>query len=236
MKRPYWSLIPPLMKAHNCFYSERDYDAYLSVMPNNPDNFVLPIEDFVRYAGEFKERHIPFIHDSVYYNPIYYPNAGTFPTVGNVSIYSFSKSFGISSLRLGYAVCPDTEFYNLMLEYMEMMTVGTSIAAQEIGYDLLQDIENNKEAYNSFIKQAQNSLFINKALIKTVPKHIIEVPDNFEYSNGMFGWFKCPDISIFERHKICIADGKFFGQDGFVRINLAIPNETMIEVVRRLSK
>src|ERR1019366_10800077 len=92
----------------------KDFDCYLAVLPNNPDNFMLDYNDAKNLADRYKELDIPFIHDAAYYTPVHLPAFKEFGPLGDVQIYSLSKMYGISGLRIGYVVCNNTEYYDLI--------------------------------------------------------------------------------------------------------------------------
>lgn len=231
---PYWALIPPLMDMHGIGYSheESDTDSYLCVAPNNPDGSMPDLETL---ANSAKQSGKPFIHDSVYFNHIYLPKSYLLKQYGDVQIYSSSKSFGLSALRVGWVVCHHPEIYKLMLQYMEHMTVGVSIVSQIFLYNLLNTMHGYPTLTEKFEALAASALRDNKLLIKQVDPEVLEVPSNMEDINGMFLWARIKDYSILERAKIHAIDGKYFGAEGYVRINLALPKDQIQEIVQRLN-
>jgi aspartate/methionine/tyrosine aminotransferase len=233
---PWWCLIPPLMQAHGMeAVCDGDmYDAYLAVLPNNPDGQMLDPTQFKYLADWHKELDIPFIHDAVYYNPIYLPTYKDFPAYGDVQIYSMSKFLGLSGLRVGYCVCPNEQFYHLIQEYMEMMTVGVSTVSQSIVLELLTDLE-QKPTYDTFIQRCQKGLFENKTIIKSIRKDILDVPENITDIAGMFYFGKVHRPDVFEKAKVNVANGIHFGREGYIRTNLAVRKEVLIEFVERLN-
>ena len=235
LTNPFWALLPPIMKAHGLEIVDRTYDAYLAVLPNNPSGRMFD-PDLLKLLVEWhKNNNVPFIHDAVYFNPIYLPAYKDFPAYGDVQIYSMSKYLGLSGLRVGYAVCPNEQFYHDIQEYMEMMTVGVSTISQSIVLELLTDLE-QKETYDVFIQRCQEGLIENKTIIKSIRKDILDVPEDIVDVPGMFLWSKCLRPDVFEKAKVNVADGKHFGgQDGYIRMNLAVEKEVLIEVVKRLN-
>ena len=241
MKMPYWALVPPLARMHglSCTYDEPGihYEhPYLLLAPNNPDGACHSPSDLKRIAGEYKAKNVPFIHDAAYYTHIYLPETHTLPAVGDVQIYSISKMLGFSGLRLGYAVCPNLEFYKLIQEYMEAMTVGVSIASQTWLYDLL---ERRMRSYPTLVGRFEGmssmALEVNKKICLQIDPEILEVPATLPQNHGMFGWFKVGGKANFEKSKINFIDGALFGMPGMVRMNLAFNQERMQEIVKRLN-
>ncbi len=234
MRTPYWALIPPLAKMHGLKFVQKDYDAYLAILPNNPCGFMFDY-DYAKYLSDHhKELGIPFIHDAVYYSHTYLPLSYNLGPLGDLQIYSMSKMFGLSGLRVGYIVCYNKDYYKTLQEYIETTTVGVSVASQYICHNILKELA-QEDKYSKFIEESRNKLYIAKALCKTIRKDVLGVPDDFMESNGIFGWFKVGERCDFTKARINTVNGKLFGDESMVRFNLGLPTNTMIEVVERLN-
>lgn len=230
MRTPYWALIPPLAKAHGLSIAEK-YDSYLAILPNNPDGFMWGY-DYAKYLSDWhKDLGIPFIHDAAYYTPVYLPKDFNYGPLGDLQIFSISKMFGISGIRVGYVVCHNYSYYKDILEYMETMTVGVSTTSQHLCYTIFQELAKDE---NDFVDLARNHLNTNRNLCKKIPNDVLEVPDDIIRIPGMFGWFKVGPKCDFKKAKINTVDGKLFGDETMVRINLALPSEVLAEAVKRL--
>lgn len=242
MKLPYWALIPPLAKMHgvNCVMTDPnldswEYDSYLLLAPNNPDGYCPDAEGCRNLAASMKEKGIPLIHDAAYYTHVYLPGNHSLPAFGDVQIFSISKMLGLSGLRLGYVVCHNLEFYKLIQQYMEAMTVGVSIVSQVFLYELLNRMRGYPTLAESFEGMSRMALEESKKIIKGVDPEILEINPDIEQTPGMFGWFKVGPAANFEKSKINFIDGSLFGVPGMVRMNLAFSASTMEEIVKRLN-
>lgn len=246
MKLPYWALIPPLAKMHgmNCVTYGPDtllgeepwgFDSYLLLAPNNPDGYCPHADDCKLLAARLKERNIPLIHDAAYYTHVYLPGSHPLPAFGDVQIFSISKMLGLSGLRLGYVVCHNLEFYKLIQQYMEAMTVGVSIVSQVFLHDLMHRMRGYPTLSESFEGMSSMALTDAKRIIKQVDSDVLQVPQNIEETPGMFGWFKIGPAANFDKSKINIIAGSLFGGTGMVRMNLAFSASTMEEIVKRLN-
>ena len=51
----------------------------------------------------------------------------------------------------------------------------------------------------------------------------------------MFGWFNVGPKADFNKAKVNFIDGALFGQPGYVRMNLALPENKLREVISRLN-
>ena len=247
MRLPYWALIPPLATMHGIqsvthslesIQPETDsacFDSYLCLAPNNPDGHSSLPGECPRVSSLLKSKNVPLIHDAVYYTHSYLPRSVALPAIGDVQIYSLSKMLGLSSLRVGYAVCPNPEFYKLIKEYVEAMTVGVSLPSQMFAYDLLNQMRGYPTKVEKFENIAFDSLQESKKIIKQVDPEILEVPANMEEVPGMFGWFKTGPKFSPERAKINFIDGSLFGVPGMIRMNLAFEKSKMQDIVTRLN-
>lgn len=242
MKLPYWALIPPLAEVHGleCRFQEPDLSLpfkppYLLLGPNNPDGQCAASSELKDLAHQYKDANVPFIHDAAYYTHTYLPTSYKLEQFGDVQIYSFSKSLGLSGLRLGYVVCPNIEFYNHIKYYMETMTVGCSIVSQMFLHDLLHRMHGYPTLEQAFESRSAMALDESKNIIKQVSAEILEIDPNIGNIPGMFGWFKVGPKADFLKSKVNFIDGALFGVPGMVRMNLAFNKETMEEIVKRLN-
>lgn len=235
MRTPYWALIPPLANLHGiqCVDLHKEqWDGCLALSPNNPDGFM---EDLTALQRECRRQNIPLIHDAAYYTYSYVPAYEGLGAYGDVQIYSISKMLGLSGLRLGYAVCPNPDFYRYIQEYMETMTVGVSIISQIFLNKLMKSMDSNPYLTRRFEGVAFEELRQNKKLISQVDPEVLEVPTNYHSRPGMFGWFKMGAKCNFNRARINAIDGALFGMPGYVRMNLAFNTTQMKEIVSRLN-
>jgi aspartate/methionine/tyrosine aminotransferase len=232
MRNPYWALIPPLLHMHGLEHVARGGDSILCLAPNNPDGFMKGLEadaDFCHLAD------MPFIHDAAYYTHVYLPPSQQLKQYGDVQIYSISKMLGLSGLRLGYAVCPNPEFYRYIQEYMEAMTVGVSALPQIFLEQLFKAMEIHPDLTKQFETKARNSLISAKKIMQEIDPEVLEIPDNLPEVPGMFLWAKVGPKCDFAKARVNAIDGALFGVPGYVRMNLAFDTKTMSDIVGRLN-
>lgn len=238
-KNPYWALIPPLAKMHGINMIQpyvQDEKPFLLLSPNNPNGHCESPEELLELSRRFKEKNMPLIHDAAYYTHIYLPQTHTLPAIGDVQIFSISKMLGFSGIRLGYAVCHNPEFYKLIQEYVEAMTVGVSIYSQAFIFDLLdRRMRSFPTLVQRFEGMSSMDLEANKKLCLQIDPEVLEVPSDLVDHPGMFGWFKVGPKADFTKSKINLIDGALFGGPGMVRMNLAFSKEKMEEIVLRLN-
>lgn len=237
LKTPYWGLLKPLIEMHGCSQVEHidDSDAYLLVSPNNPDGNICD-EHTVKYYSDlcFSTKR-PLIHDAAYYSHIYTPQNLELKPIGDVQIFTCSKLYGLSGLRIGYAVFYNTELYKYVMEYMEHMTVGVSSLSQLYAYNLLVDMKVFPERAKQFEENSYQQLQEHKQIVSQINPAILDTK-NIVSSPGMFLWTKCHNLQAFTDAKIKIIEGTPFGAPNYIRMNLALPKDKIIEIVKRLNK
>lgn len=240
MRLPYWALVPPLVKHYGLEVGYANpstklpdgMDCYLSLAPNNPDGF-LPTQ---KTLNDMESAGIPLIHDAAYYTPMYLPEDVMPGPAGDLQIFSISKMYGLSGLRLGYIVCWNHTYYKDLLSYMETFTVGVSTPAQKILLDLLEREKNCPQLARMFIQGGRELLWQARELVKQIPKDIIELPSDYDKQVGMFAWVKLLRPEALEKAKVKAIPGAAFGAPEMLRINLGLGPGILAEVVERLNE
>jgi aspartate/methionine/tyrosine aminotransferase len=245
IRLPYWNRIPEIAKHIDIgwtgfegpFFAEKKLgiDSYLLTMPNNPDGY-LPTMDVLRDGSRaLRELEIPLIHDAVYYTRSYLPVDHPIEAIGDVQLFSASKSYGLSSLRVGYMVVYNASFYKPLLDYMEFATVGVSVPAQKFFLHLLKREEALPIFRDNFEKLTRADIKKAKSLFKTINPDYIEFPSTYDRACGVFAWVKPKRLDVFEKANVQVLDGEIFGAPGFVRVNLAAGNGLIAEAVKRIN-
>jgi len=226
--KPYWLSFPVLINKEGCkmVHKEATADFSLITAPNNPDSNI----DYISYTSDK-----PIIFDGAYYCQQYLPNH-KLEVKGNIHLVSCSKKFGLSGLRIGYAICESEELATKMSEYLEITTMGTSDFSQKILYDIEVFFYNNPNAETYFHNQCKNKLGVNINKLKQIDKSILD-PNDIK-PNGMFAFLKKGKnfIKATEKAKVNIIDGVYFGDKTRARISLGLDTEIFAEAIDKLNK
>lgn len=116
--------------------------AIIVVNPNNPTGTLLPREKLVEIAELAKERDLMVISDEIYEYYVFdgreHVSMGALPGMKErtITINSFSKSFGMTGLRLGYIAAP-AEFIQAMLPFHHAMMICANVVTQFGGLAVL---------------------------------------------------------------------------------------------------
>ena len=228
--RPYYPANPGLARSVGLIESDKaSADCFLITSPNNPDGLNYTNTELItwRYEG-------PMIHDGAYYTDIYLPEGQMTLPLGDIQIFSMSKMYGVSGLRIGYAVCHNEKYYQAMVNYVEETTAGVSTASQDIARNIELIFRDNPSYYNEFCKEARQSILDSREELKRLdPRVLGNVPAG---SNSMFGWFTAgPELDNVAA-KVHILPGELFGAPGMMRMNIAHHPDVIREAVDRLNK
>ena len=227
--RPFYPANPGLAESVGLTWSDKaSADSFLITSPNNPDGKNYTNLDLInwRYKG-------PMIHDAAYYTDIYLPKDQMTLPLGDIQIYSMSKMYGLSGLRIGYAVCHNEKYYADMVNYIEMTTAGVSTASQDIARNIEIIFKDNPSYYKAFTDEARASIASARKELERLDPSVLELmPCD---SNSMFGWFKAGPALDTATAKVHILPGELFGQPGMMRMNIAHPPEVIREAVDRLN-
>ena len=237
LRVPYWALFKPLIEMHGLNQTEHiDHsDSYLLVHPNNPDGYCYDDRTIDYYGNLCNQTKKTLIHDGAYYSHVYLPSNFDLKPIGDVQVFTFSKLFGLSGLRVGYSVFHNTHLYKHVMEYMEHMTVGVSSIAQMFAYDLVAAMDSNPGDATHFQIKSYWNLYKNKQIASHINPSIIDV-ENIMTTHGMFLWARCHNLDAFKKAKVNVIDGTAFGAPGFIRMNLALYEDQMIDIVNRLNE
>lgn len=201
---------------------------FLITSPNNPDGKNYSNLELInwRYKG-------PMIHDGAYYTDIYLPDGQMTLPLGDIQIFSMSKMYGLSGLRIGYAVVHNEKYYQSMVNYIEETTAGVSTASQDIARNIEAFFRDNPAYYKAFCDEARASIASSRKELEGLDPSVLELVPTV--SNSMFGWFKAGPALDNKAAKVHILPGELFGQPGMMRMNIANDPEVIREAVDRLN-
>lgn len=226
---PFYPANPSLIESVGLTRSElREASSLLITSPNNPDGL-----NYSNYEIEAFARSLPTIHDAAYYSPIYLPEGQEIKHLGNIQIFSASKMYGLSGLRIGYAVCHDERFYKHMVNYIESTTAGVSTVSQDIVRNIEILFKQNPTWYEQFTASARSGIKDSRNELLNLDPEVLEVIE--PQSNSMFAWCKVGSKLDNQSAKVHMLPGEIFGKPGFMRLNIALPKEKIREAVSRLN-
>ena len=131
--------------------------------PNNPTGGVLTRSDLERIAAIATERKLWVISDEAYEDIIYkgeHVSIASLPGMYDrtISIFTFSKSYAITGLRLGYFVLPDKVLRDRAIKVVAYTTSNVSSVVQYGGIGALEGHQDVVAAFRDELK-ARRDLF-----------------------------------------------------------------------------
>lgn len=203
-------------------------DCVLFVSPNNPDGRSLSnvdlhwLEQRCRAQGKF------LIHDGAYACAPYL-SAGH-PVVGDVQVHSVSKRFGLSGLRVGWAVARDEEIVTQLQDVVETISAGVCGTAQGAVAKLLKRLRVNPALANLYHEDCKASLELSRAAAKEFNPEVLKIDGELA---GAFAWCKKGPKYDAQALRAKLVDGAAYGHPDRVRVNLVGDVEDVRELARR---
>ncbi len=236
MRDPAW---PPLVHAANtlglavalCDPGAYDkYDCYLLVSPNNPDGFEYPLASLLTLDMQLRSNGKFFIHDAAYACEPY--TSSPLLTVGDVQVVSVSKRFGLSGLRVGWAVARDPDVKAELQDVVETVSAGVCGTAQGAVAKLLKRLRENPSLAALYTTECRASIDLAREAAKGFNSVVLAI-DPSQVMNGAFAWCKKGPRFDAEALKVKLVDGGAYGHPAFARVNLVGDVADVRELARR---
>jgi aspartate aminotransferase len=210
-------------KVHDC-------KAVLINSPSNPTGRVENIETLRKIEKLTSDLDVYVLSDEVYKDLIYVRENYLIQGPHVVTINSFSKTYAMCGLRIGYLWSLDQELIDQIVEMKTCTSMNTNILAQEMAYEATKTPRKYIDEQLKVWKQRRD--YIYEGLSKmdldlwkpegafyVLPK--IEKPREFVWN-------------MFNRHKVITYLGEWFGADDRVRFSYAQDLEKIEEGLRRV--
>ena len=209
--------------------------------PANPTGVVFSHETVRRIVECAKRHDIFLISDEVYEDIIFNGNhssAGPFNDDGRVvCIFGFSKSYAVTGLRVGYAVC-EKNLAELITKIQEpLVSCGSGISQkaclaalqgpQEFILEMVKVYKNRRDAVIEILRN--NDLYL------YTPSGAFYILIDISQTGMNSTEFA---LELLKEKKVAVAPGETFGEtsDSFVRISFSEDTDKLIEGVSILCK
>ncbi|MHA1934678.1 MAG: aminotransferase class I/II-fold pyridoxal phosphate-dependent enzyme [Candidatus Thorarchaeota archaeon] len=206
--------------------------------PNNPTGKTLDKSALQRIAEFAEANDIHLISDEVYSGFSFSPHSSVlqFPHCKHVFVHSFSKTYGMTGFRLGYAVS-DVDTIRRMTKIQNLQLTCVPEFIQHAGIGAL-DCDKDAKIYAATIKKRQ----------KVMSKMLVKLPLSFHPPEGAFYIFprltegftdgqefaKC----LLSETGVCVVPGAAYGSQysQFFRISVCQNEATLIEAAKRMEE
>jgi len=206
--------------------------------PSNPTGAVLKekqIKDLVNFTSQNNiwllsdEVYEAFVFNGQHTSPLKYPDVDNV-----VGIYSFSKSYNITGLRVGYTVSRNEKFCNGLIKAQELYISCAPSTSQIAAIKILKNCEDIKvDLKNKFKMKLDTALDILGENVKYLPEGAFYILINISKTGLSSNEFA--DI-LLEEKQVAVAPGITFGplSDRYIRVALTADIEQLKEGLNRI--
>ncbi|HVU75391.1 MAG TPA: pyridoxal phosphate-dependent aminotransferase [Candidatus Paceibacterota bacterium] len=200
--------------------------------PSNPTGTVQEIETLKQIETLCEKLGVYVISDEVYKDIIYVRENYLIQGSRVVTINTFSKTYAMCGLRVGYAYSRDHELIKKMIEMKSHTAMNTSIVGQQMALAALSAPQ-SYIAHNVEVWRARRDLMYEgmKALGLELwkPEGAFYVLPKIRQSNRALN-------DLYHKYKIITYDGEWFGAPDHLRFSYALDASKITEGLRRLKE
>lgn len=210
----------------------KDCQAVLINSPSNPTGRVEAIDTLQKVEKITEDLGVYVLSDEVYKDLIYVRENYLIKGPHVVTINSFSKTFAMTGLRVGYLWSLDAELVKMVIEMKSHTSMNTSIIGQEMAYTATT-------VPRSYIDE---QLKIWESRRDMIYKGMVELGLDLWKPEGAF--YVLPKIAnprafvwdMFHDHKVITYLGEWFGAPDRVRFSYALDVDKIEEGLDRVGK
>jgi aspartate aminotransferase len=204
--------------------------AVLINSPSNPTGTIQSPKTLKEVEKICNDLKVYLIFDEVYSNLIYegehYSPSGELV----VNINSFSKTFAMCGLRVGYLYSNKHEFIKKIVEQKTYKSMNTSILSQEMAFEALKTPKSFKVQQLQIWRKRRDLIY----------SQLIELGFDLWKPEGAFYVF--PKVenakemvwNLFKRHKVVTYLGEWFGVQDRIRLSYALKAQKIKEGIKRI--
>src|SRR3989344_1338564 len=206
--------------------------AVLINSPSNPTGRVETMETLKAIERITKEFGVWVISDEVYKDLIYGRENYLIKGRQVITINSFSKTYAMCGLRVGYLYSPDRQFVQKIVDMKVHTSMNTNSMGQAMALSAMQ-------APRSYVK---NQVAIWEKRRDLIYGGLIKLGFDLWKPEGAF--YVLPKIKNAERalgelyykYKVIVYDGAWFGAPGRIRLSYALDKKKIEEGLNRIKK
>ncbi|MBW2979820.1 pyridoxal phosphate-dependent aminotransferase [Candidatus Woesearchaeota archaeon] len=246
---PYYYSYPPLVKAAGLepVFTEtvngkididdfdkkvRDCKAVLINSPSNPTGRIQDIKTLKEIEKLTKDLGIILVSDEVYKDLIYERENYMLSGPQVITVNSFSKTFAMCGLRVGYLYSNDKEIVNKVIELKTHTSMNTNVLAQDMAYQALKAPKSYTEKQHKIWQERRDLIY----------KGLCDLGLELWKPEGAFYVFpkvKDPKKTVWElykKHKVITYLGEWFGDSERIRLSYALDKADIEEGLKRIEK
>lgn len=215
--------------------------AILINSPCNPSGVIFG-EDFIRGVVEFaEEKQIFLVMDDIYHKLVFdgktVPNPCKYAKEARnlVIINGVSKVYGLTGLRIGWAVSANKELIAAMGRMQAQSTSCNSDLSEAAAAAALLGDQSVVDDLRNILQDNRNALLEE---LSKIPHVKVNQPAGTFYSFADFSYYN-PDSNALAQHLldkalVAVVPGASFGLEGYLRISYCAGKDSVVEGVRRI--
>ncbi|MDB5238206.1 MAG: Aminotransferase [Candidatus Kaiserbacteria bacterium] len=209
-----------------------DATAVIINSPSNPTGTVQNVDTLKKIEALCAERGVWVISDEVYKDIIYVRENYLIQGPKVVTINSFSKTYAMCGLRVGYAYSQNKELIEKIVEMRTHTAMNTSIVGQMMALAALSSPA-SYIAHNLEVWKARRDMMVSGmrelGLDLWEPEGAFYVLPKFEHSGQAV-------VDLYEKHHVITYDGAWFGAPDRIRFSYALDASKITEGLSRLKE
>lgn len=206
--------------------------AVLINSPSNPTGRIEAIETLKEIEKISKKSGVWVVSDEVYKDLIYERENYLLKGPRVITVNSFSKTYALCGLRVGYVYSPDRNFIQKVIDMKVHTSMNTSILGQEMALAAMRAPQSHIE----------NQVKIWKARRDLIYGGLIQLGFKLWKPEGAF--YVLPEIKnspravaeLFWKYRVIVYDGAWFGAPGHIRLSYALDSAKIKEGLKRIAK
>ncbi|TAN57262.1 pyridoxal phosphate-dependent aminotransferase [Patescibacteria group bacterium] len=204
--------------------------AVLINSPSNPTGRVENIETLKQIEKITQNSGIHLISDEVYKDLIYERENYVPKGKRVITVNSFSKTFGMCGLRVGYLYSPDKDLVQKTIEMKVHTSMNTNTMAQEMAAAALLAPKSYIEKQKEIWKKRRDFIYqglLDLGLDLWRPEGAFYVFPRVKNSSKVV-------YDLYYKYKVIVYDGSWFGSPDRIRLSYALDIEKIKEGLKRI--
>jgi cystathionine beta-lyase len=209
--------------------------------PHNPTGRSFTQEELAQLAQFVEKNDLLLVSDEIHCDIILNPAAthrsvaAEFPAIASrtITLLSPSKTFNLAGIGCAFAVIENPDLRKRFAPSNDDLVPHVS----QLGYVAMEAAYREGEPWRQALitQLRQNCRMVEDAV--TACPGLSMIPPEATY----LAWIDCRTLNLgdpaafFLKHKLAVGSGRYFGADGFIRINFACPPATLEEALSRLT-
>ena len=200
--------------------------------PSNPTGTVQEIDTLRKIEVLCDQLGIYVISDEVYKDLIYERENYLLNGKHIVTVNSFSKTYAMCGLRVGYVYSQDVDLIEKIIEMKTHTSMNTSIVGQQMALAAIQTPKSYVENHVTIWKERRDMMYkglLDLGLEVWKPEGAFYVLPKFKNSGQVIN-------DLYHKYRVIAYDGAWFGAPEHVRFSYALDVAKIEEGLRRLKE